>query len=34
VLVRYSSGLTRGRAITVAASPLRGTIDDKTPAVE
>jgi hypothetical protein len=32
--VRYSSGLTRGRQITVAGSPLRGLIDEKTPTVE
>ena len=34
VEVRYSSGLTRGREIRVATSPLRGSIDEKTPVVD
>ena len=31
--VRYSSGLRRGREFVVADTPLRGTIDDRTPEV-
>jgi hypothetical protein len=34
VLVRYSSGITRSREITVASSPLRGIIDEQTPVME
>ncbi len=34
VEVRYSSGLTRAREITVAGSPLRGLIDDRTPTLD
>jgi len=34
VQVRYSSGLTRGREITVAEAPVRGLIDDQTPTIE
>jgi len=34
VQVRYSSGLTRAREITVAATPLRGQIDEQTPRME
>jgi hypothetical protein len=34
VQVRYSSGLTRGREITVAEAPVRGVIDEQTPSVE
>jgi hypothetical protein len=34
VQVRYSSGLTRAREITVAGTPLRSLIDEKTPEVE
>jgi hypothetical protein len=34
VEVRYSSGLTRGREITVASTPLRGLIDEKTPQLD
>ncbi|MCC6417551.1 MAG: VCBS repeat-containing protein [Gemmataceae bacterium] len=34
ILVRYSSGVTRGRIIAVASSPLRGRIDEQTPVVE
>jgi hypothetical protein len=34
VLVRYSSGVTRGREITVASSPLRSLIDDQAPQVD
>lgn len=34
LLVRYSSGLTRGQEITVASSPLRVRIDDNTPKVD
>jgi hypothetical protein len=34
VLVRYSSGITRAREITVAASPVRSKIDDDAPKVE
>ncbi len=34
VVVRYSSGVTRAREIVVAASPLRGLIDEKTPEVD
>ncbi len=34
VEVRYSSGLRRAKEIVVAATPLRGVIDDQTPKVE
>jgi hypothetical protein len=34
VEVRYSSGIRRRKAIQVAASPYRGTIDDQTPKTE
>src|SRR5262249_36438706 len=34
VQVRYSSGLTRAREITVAEAPVRGVIDDQTPTIE
>lgn len=34
VVVRYSSGVVRGREIQVAGIPVRGTIDDKAPKVE
>jgi hypothetical protein len=34
VEVRYSSGLIRAREVTVADTPLRGLIDERTPKVE
>lgn len=34
LLVRYSSGLTRAQEITVASSPLRVRVDEKTPLVD